>query len=418
MRGPQVNSCRPAAVGWRPGPSHCQSGPSLSCVDGLLLLGVGLLGLVTGLAAALAFRVSERERLAEPPAEPELDEGATAVLNVLHSAAVVARSDGTPIRASAAAQALGLVRDDRVAHRAVRELIGQVARTGEIVDTEFVLPRGPLGGQTVALQMRVAPLGLRHVLVLFDDRTETRRVEAIRRDFAVNVSHELKTPVGAISLLSEALDAAADDPQAVREFSAQIGTEAVRLAALVQDIIEISRLQTVDPLRNVARVALDDVVAEAVSRAATLATRKGVRIQVGPASDAAVWGDRDLLVHAVRNLVDNAVTYSDPGHAVAVVVTPRAPEGLVDVVVVDQGIGIPAEAQARLFERFFRVDPARSRETGGTGLGLAIVKHVATGHGGDVTVWSEPGQGSTFTIRLPWSPRLPAEDTSPEGADR
>ncbi len=387
-------------------------------MDGILLIGVGLLGLLTGLAAGIAFRSSERAQQAPEPPSPEIDEGVTAVLNVLHSAAFVTRTDGTPIRASAAAQAFGLVRDGRVVPRIVLDLIGEVARTGEIADVELRLPRGPLGGQTVTLQVRVAPLRSHHVLVLFDDRTEAHRVEAIRRDFAVNVSHELKTPVGAISLLAETLDAAADDPEAVRDFSARIGMEATRLAALVADIIEISRLQTHDPLHDVARVPLDRVVAEAVDRAGTVAAGKGVRLQLGPPSGAAVWGDHAQLVNAVRNLVDNAVTYSDPGQAVAVTVTPRPGDGLVDVAVVDQGIGIPAEAQSRLFERFFRLDPARSRDTGGTGLGLAIVKHVATGHGGDVTVWSEPGQGSTFTIRLPWDPHRDPEDPPAEGADR
>lgn len=387
-------------------------------MDGILLIGVGLLGLLTGLVAGVAFRSSERAQETPTPPEPEIDEGVTAVLNVLHSAALVTRTDGTPIRASAAAQAYGLVRDGRVVPRVVRDLIGETARTGEIADVELRLPRGPLGGQTVTLQVRVAPLRSRHVLVLFDDRTESQRLEAIRRDFAVNVSHELKTPVGAISLLAETLDAAADDPEAVRDFSARIGMEATRLAALVGDIIEISRLQTHDPLHDVARVSLDRVVTEAMDRAGTVAAAKGVRLQGGPPSGATVWGDHAQLVNAVRNLVDNAVTYSDPGQAVAVTVTPRPGAGLVDVAVVDQGIGIPADAQARLFERFFRLDPARSRDTGGTGLGLAIVKHVATGHGGDVTVWSEPGQGSTFTIRLPWDPRQDADDPPAEGADR
>lgn len=388
-------------------------------MEGLLLLGVGLLGLVTGLVAAIAFRSSEREQFVDPdPPEQELDEGVSAVLAVLHSAALVTRTDASPVRVSSAAYALGLVREDRVTHREVRDLIAEVATTGEIVDAELELPRGPLGGQTVTLQVRVAPLRTRHVLVLFDDRTEARRVEAIRRDFAVNVSHELKTPVGAISLLAETLEAAADDPEAVREFSDRITTEATRLAALVGDIIEISRLQTVDLVRDVVPVDLDAVVADAVDRAGTVADAKDVRLSVGPPSGVVVWGDHSLLVNAVRNLLDNAVTHSDPGQTVAVAVTPRPEDGLADVVVVDQGTGIPAELQDRLFERFFRVDPARARATGGTGLGLAIVKHVATGHGGDVTVWSEFGTGSTFTVRLPWSPLdVPGAEPPGEGAE-
>ena len=178
-------------------------------------------------------------------------------------------------------------------------------------------------------------------------------------------------------------------------------TEAARLSALVQEIIELSRLQVADPLGAARPVDMDRVVQEAVDRARTPATAKGIAIEVSPATGATVWGDHDLLVTAIRNLLDNAVAYSEPGTRVAVGSTLRADVGTVEVAVVDRGIGIPAAEQPRLFERFYRVDPARSRETGGTGLGLSIVKHVAADHGGDVTVWSQPGKGSTFTLRLP-----------------
>lgn len=362
----------------------------------------GLLGLAVGLAAALAFRVSERERLVEPtePADG-LDEGVAAVLAVLRSAAVVATRDGAVVRASAAAHAFGLVRSERVAHDEVRSLVHAVARDGEIRDAELELPRGPLGGGTVLLQLRVAPLGIRHVLVLAEDRTEARRVEAIRRDFVVNVSHELKTPVGALALLAETVEQAADDPEAVRRFAHRIQTESTRLSHLVQEIIELSRLQVADPLGEARAVPLDDVVDEAVDRARTGAAGKEIVLEAGGDRGAQVWGDHDLLVTAVRNLLDNAIAYSDPGTRIAVGTSLRQDDGLVEVAVVDQGIGIPADVQGRLFERFFRVDEARSRDTGGTGLGLSIVKHIAADHGGEVTVWSEPGRGSTFTIRLP-----------------
>lgn len=363
----------------------------------------GLLGLAVGLAAALAFRVSERERQAEPVETPAdgLDEGVAAVLAVLRSAAVVVTLDGTVVRASAAAHAFGLVRSDRVAHEEVRALTAAVARDGEIRDAELELPRGPLGGATILVQLRVAPLGIRHVLLLAEDRTEARRVEAIRRDFVVNVSHELKTPVGALALLAETVEQAAEDPEAVRRFAARIQTESTRLSHLVQEIIELSRLQVEDPLGQARTVPLDDVVHEAVDRARTGATAKEIVLESGGDRGAHVWGDHDLLVTAVRNLLDNAIAYSDPGTRIAVGTTLRADEGLVEVAVVDQGIGIPTDQQDRLFERFYRVDEARSRDTGGTGLGLSIVKHIAADHGGEVTVWSEPGQGSTFTIRLP-----------------
>lgn len=371
-------------------------------IDGLTALAGGLLGLAVGLVSAFAFRLSEREQRSRPAVpEPDVDEGTAAVLAVLRSAAVVTTPSGDVVRTSAAAHAFGLVRDGRLVHEQVRELLADVARYGEIRDTEIELPRGPMGGGTILLQVRAAPLGLRHLLLLAEDRTEARRVDAIRRDFVVNVSHELKTPVGALSLLAEAVEQAADDPEAVRRFSGRMQTEATRLSRLVQEIIELSRLQVTDPLGTARPVDVDAVVSEAVDRARVGATGKDIVLEAGGDRGARVWGNHDLLVTAVRNLLDNAVAYSEPRTRIGLGTSVREAEGVVEIAVVDQGIGIPAEAQSRLFERFYRVDPARSRDTGGTGLGLSIVKHVAADHGGEVTVWSEPGRGSTFTIRLP-----------------
>ncbi|HWS58905.1 MAG TPA: ATP-binding protein [Actinotalea sp.] len=380
-------------------------------MDGLAALAAGFLGLLVGLVAAFAFQVSEREQHAMPPEpEPEIDDGAAAVLAVLRSATVVLRSDLVVVRASAAAHAVGLVRGDQVAHASVRDLLADVVRDGEIRDAEIELPRGPFGSGTLLLRLRAAPLGLDHVLLLAEDRTEASRVEAVRRDFVVNVSHELKTPVGALSLLAETVEQAADDPETVRRFAARIQIETVRLTTLVQEIIELSRLQVADPLRTPTAVQVDAVVHEAADRARTGAVSKGIDLEVGPDRGAVVWGDHDLLVTAVRNLLDNAVAYSDAGTHIGVGTTLREELGVVEIAVVDQGIGIPAAEQSRLFERFYRVDPARSRDTGGTGLGLSIVKHVAADHGGDVTVWSEPGRGSTFTVRLPVVRADPAAD--------
>lgn len=370
-------------------------------VDGLLLLGTGLLGLLTGLAAGLAFRLSEREQHGAPPPEPpELDEGVLAVLAVLPSAAVVTTTDLRVIRASAAAHAHGLVRGDRVVHGALHELLGDVARDGEIRDLDLDLPRAPGGRGTVPFAVRVAPLGARHLLLLAEDRTEARRLEAIRRDFVVNASHELKTPVGALALLAETVGEAADDPEAVRRFAVRLQIEAARLSALVQDILQLSRVQAGKAPGELGPVAVADVVAEALDRVRTTAEAHGLTVEAG-GDPATVLGHHDLLVTSVRNLLDNAIAYSEPGTRIGVGTTVRPDEQMVEIAVVDQGIGIPAEAQSRLFERFYRVDPARSRDTGGTGLGLSIVKHVVADHGGEVTVWSEPGRGSTFTIHLP-----------------
>nr|WP_255479468.1 ATP-binding protein [Quadrisphaera sp. RL12-1S] len=234
-------------------------------------------------------------------------------------------------------------------------------------------------------------------------------MEQVRRDFVVNVGHELKTPVGAMSVLAEAMADAADDPEAVRRFSARMGVEARRLAVLVHDVVELSRLQDGEPLAAAVRVDVDAVVAEAVDRCSTTAGSRGIALEVGPETAAEVVGDAELLTTAVRNLVDNAIRYSDAGTRVAVGVRVDEAAGTVEVAVSDQGLGIAPADRERIFERFYRVDPARSRQTGGTGLGLSIVKHVVAGHGGDVQLWSQEGQGSTFTLRVPQAPpRRPA----------
>ena len=389
-------------------------------IEGLQALGAGLLGLVVGVVATAFFRASERSTRGAPVATPpELDERVAAILAVLPSATVVLRADATVLRAGASAHAFGLVRGDVLAHAPVRELVDAVRRDGETRDTDLEVPRGPFGGGTLVLHLRVAPLGSTQLLLLADDRTEARRVEATRRDFVVNVSHELKTPVGALSLLAETVEEAADDPETVRRFAGRMQTEAARLSALVQEIIELSRLQVADPLGAARPVDIDRVVREAVDRARTPATAKDIVIELSGGTGATVWGDHDLLVTAIRNLLDNAVAYSDPGTRVAVGTTVRVDAGTVEIAVVDRGIGIPAAEQPRLFERFYRVDPARSRETGGTGLGLSIVKHVAADHGGDVSIWSQPGTGSTFTLRLPLiRAPLNAEPTPTRGVAR
>jgi two-component system sensor histidine kinase SenX3 len=250
------------------------------------------------------------------------------------------------------------------------------------------------------------------VLALVEDRTRERRIEAVRRDFVANVSHELKTPVGAIKLLAEAVQNAADDPEAVHRFSSRMLTESDRLTHLVQQVIELSRLQGDEPLESPEPVRLDEVIPVAVDTSAMDAGAKDIKVIVEGTSDVAVLGNHEQVAAAVANLVANAVHYSDPGSKV--LVTTRTTDGCVEISVVDQGIGIPKDEIDRIFERFYRVDPARHRSTGGTGLGLSIVKHVAATHGGDVRVWSVEGQGSTFTLTLPrYAADDPADDPVP-----
>ncbi|MBM9466525.1 sensor histidine kinase [Nakamurella leprariae] len=276
----------------------------------------------------------------------------------------------------------------------------------------FGHPRGP--ARTV--QVTACPFREGSVLVTAHDDTTTTKVESVRRDFLANVSHELKTPVGAISLLSEAAADGADDPDAVRGFAVQLAKESARLSALVNELITLSRLESADTVPELAAVEIDGVIDETLNRVRTAASMGGIDLASDPRSGLLVRGDRGMLVTALTNLVDNAVHYSPSGTQVSVSRSRRA--GVVTISVTDRGVGIPVELQERVFERFFRVDPARSRITGGTGLGLSIVKHIANAHGGRVTLWSRPGTGSTFSLELTALDRTPAEANRPSTGTR
>jgi signal transduction histidine kinase len=365
----------------------------------------GLAGLAIGLATGLAVRVSERAQRTAVPATPvgNLPPGVASVLSVLRSSAVVVDSEDRVLRASSAARAFGLVSGDRLVVDEVLAMARLVRRDGEIRETEIQV--GPTGARSRAdgrwFAVRVAPLGSHGlVLVLAEDLTDIHRTEAIRRDFVANVSHELKTPVGALALLAETVEGAADDPEAVRRFAGRMQYESVRLTNLVQDLMTLSRVQGDEPLPELTPVDMDEVMAEALERCQIKASAKDIELASGGEDGLQVRADQELLVTALRNLVDNAVAYS-PEHTRVVVSTRKCDDWHIEINVTDQGIGIPEAEIERIFERFYRVDPARSRQTGGTGLGLAIVKHVAGKHGGDVTVWSKEGHGSTFTITLP-----------------
>ena len=331
----------------------------------VVLLSAGLALLVL-LVSMIAFRWSEREpRSATPVLVREIPDGVSAVLSVLRSAAVVVDVADEVVKATPTAYALGLVRGPYISHQALIEMVHAVRRDGQILDRELEVPRGPLGPGTLVVQARVAPLGGLHVLLLVEDRTEARRVDEVRRDFVVNVSHELKTPVGAIGLLAETVSAAADDPEAVRRFAGRMEREADRLGALVQEIIDLSRLQVSAALAEPVMVEVDEVISEAVDRARMAADARGVAIDVGGRTGAQVYGDHALLVTAVRNLVDNAVRYSPERTRIGIGVTVGGDDSLVEIAVADQGIGIPDDELDRVFERFYRVDPrARGRPAG------------------------------------------------------
>ncbi|HYK31509.1 MAG TPA: ATP-binding protein [Streptosporangiaceae bacterium] len=340
-----------------------------------------------------------------------LPAGLAAVLAVLSSSAVVIDSDDQVLEASEAARSLGLVKGDELVVGELLALARQVRRDGEIREGEIDISTGGTPKRTTSFAVRVAPLGPAVgggglVLLLVEDQTERRRVEEVRRDFVANTSHELKTPVGALALLAETVEDAADDPEAVRRFAGRMRQEATRLTNLVQDMITLSRIQAAEPIPDPMPVDLDTVVAEALDRGRMKASARGIELASTGTRRLFVLGDEELLVTALRNLLDNAVAYS-PEKTKVVVSTKRISQEAVELSVADQGIGIPERDLERIFERFYRVDPARSRVTGGTGLGLAIVKHVTAAHGGKVTVMSKEGGGSTFTLRLPSRPGAP-----------
>ncbi|HMG64067.1 MAG TPA: ATP-binding protein [Streptosporangiaceae bacterium] len=373
-----------------------------------------LAGLGVGLTAALSFRWSEKDRKKsvkriDVQPEPELPPGVDTVLSVLRSCAVVLDDSDQVIKASSAAYALGLVRGGAIAVDEMLAMARLTRRDGEIRQADLDIPRGggKAAGDALAVSVRVAPLGSRLVLVLVEDLTEARRIEAVRRDFVANVSHELKTPVGALSLLSEAVQDASDDPEAVRRFAGRMLIEATRLTSLVQEIIELSRVQDDERLTDPEPVAVDELVAEAMDRCRHQAAAKQITMAAGGIAGLHLHGNRGQLAAALGNLVENAVNYSPARTRVAIAArkVPGTKVETVEISVTDQGTGISERDRERIFERFYRVDPARSRATGGTGLGLSIVKHVAASHGGTVSVWSVEGQGSTFTLRLPTAPR-------------
>lgn len=362
-----------------------------------VLLAAALGALVAG-GAVLAWHVSDRQQhTARISGEPVLQPAVAQVLSVLRSSAVVVDGDDDVLKASAPAYALGLVRGQRLRNEELADVIRAVRRDGQIRETEIVMHRGPMPSRTVTA--RVAPLGTKLVLALVEDRTRERQVEAIRRDFVANISHELKTPVGAIRILAEALQDASDDPEAVERFSGRMLTETERLSRLISQVIELQRLQGDDPVDQPERVLVEGVVQQAVDISSTDAQAKRIRIVTECEPQLLTLGNRGQITAAVSNLVANAVAYSD--HDSTVTVRAKRAGSDVEISVIDQGIGIPSEELERIFERFYRVDPARHRSTGGTGLGLSIVKHVAATHGGDVRVWSMEGQGSTFTLILP-----------------
>lgn len=345
----------------------------------------------------MKFRRQEGENLEAPELLPQV---LLKTLQSLESESLIIVPGEQILFQSPGISNFAIVKDERITSEDLMALIRVARRTNESHRSRIEIARGPIGAGKREFEVSVSPLNEEGmVLVLISDQSEARRIDAVRRDFVANVSHELKTPIGALGLLSEAILGAKDQPDAVVKFASRMQMEAKRLTDLVQEIIDLSRLQSSDPLQKAFDVEASDVVREAVAQSAFSAESRKITVEIGEIEDATVIGDRDQLIMAVLNLVENAINYSPENTKVSVVV--KVKEELLEISVTDQGIGIAEGELARVFERFYRVDPARSRMTGGTGLGLSIVKHVALNHGGDIKVWSKEGVGSTFKLQLP-----------------
>ncbi|HET6826493.1 MAG TPA: HAMP domain-containing sensor histidine kinase [Amnibacterium sp.] len=368
----------------------------------VLALGFGVA--VGALFTTLVRDAMDRGLAALELMDQRLPDGVAAVLGALDGPAIVVDGSNTVLATTEAAEALGLVSGRLLHHPELGTLVDEVRADHRARARDLVLRRGAVGPPTLHVTARAAPVGLSMVLLLVEDRSDAVRLDAVRHDFIGNVSHELKTPIGAVGLLAEALDSAADDPVQVRRFASRLTNEASRLAQITREIIELSRIQSRDPLSDPRPVSLDAVLFAAVDRNHVLADAKQIEVVLGKRTGLHVLGDETLITTAVHNLVANAVQYSPPnGH---VGIGARSRDGVVEIAVTDRGAGIPADEIDRVFERFYRGDPSRARQSGGTGtgLGLSIVKHIVENHGGEVRVWSRLGRGSTFTIRLPEAP--------------
>ncbi len=373
----------------------------MTAVTVLACVLVAALAAVAGAAGGVRF-ARRGDPPPPPPAIPEQDAPSAGLLQQVFRSAdaglVVLDRAGDVVLHNGRADDLGVVTAGRPDSRAAAAC-QQVLATGNPVAVDLSPLVQQRGRRPAAVLAHVRPLGEGFAMVEAGDTSDAVRLEATRRDFVANVSHELKTPVGAVALLAEAVLDAADDADEVRRFGTKILAESTRLGNLVTELIALSRLTGAERLPEMAIVDVDEVVNEAMARARMSAERAGIDVIVDAPTGLEVEGDLTLLVTALSNLIENAVAYSPPEASVSV--SRRCHGGTVEIAVTDRGIGIAPEHQQRVFERFFRVDPARSRATGGTGLGLAIVKHVLANHGGEVRLWSRLGTGSTFTMRLP-----------------
>ena len=352
--------------------------------------------LVLGLVAAVS--AIRRNQVKSSPGVNVFEEVAAEIVDRIANAGVVLNGSNRVLRYSPGAQVFGLIENRLLIHPPLIELVDLAREQQDVIERDVEIQAN--GGKNIIwLRARAAHFGKDLVILLVDDRTESKRVEETRRDFVANVSHELKTPIGAISLLAEAIEDAVEDPQTVQKFAKSLSKESSRLTNLVQEVIQLSKMQAGPVLENAREINLRQVVTDAVERNQTLADTHGIKVVAEAGDSVFVKGDYDMLTTALRNLVENAIVYSEQGSQVGVGI--KQVDSVAEISVADSGRGISEEDQERIFERFYRVDPSRSRETGGTGLGLSIVKHAAQNHNGEVSLFSRLGVGSTFTLKIP-----------------
>ena len=361
----------------------------------LITLG-GCLTLLAGVALGLAFgKRKMQDNESELVAFPDL---VAEVLQLMGSVGIVVDGSNKVVGTNSWAESFGLVARGLLVHAEIIDLVKRARSGSDIQSFDGVLSVG-LAKEKVSVAAKSKLVAGDYVVVVLEDRTSDIRLDKTRRDFIENISHELKTPIGAIALLSEAIQEAGDDQAAVAKFAASLNKESSRLTFLVQDIIKLSRLQAEEVIAAAELVDLNEVVAEAIDRNEQLAANRKIRLVSEQAQRLEVFGNKEMLITAVKNLIENAITYSDPGSSVGIGCGVK--QDIAEVAVTDSGSGISPENQQRIFERFYRADPSRSRDTGGTGLGLSIVKHVAKVHRGEVKLFSQVGVGSTFTLRIP-----------------
>ena len=362
-----------------------------------IVLGL-ILGLASGVLLTFWWTKSRKELESQTTSSGSTRNQILKLIQALPDIVVWVDGDNKIKYASEVALSLNIARDERIQIESLESLISMARKVDEPI-VKNIKAKRPLGIAKLNLDTWVMRLERGEVLLLAQNNSIVSRVETVRRDFVANISHELKTPVGALSLLAEAIEEAGTDSETVQKFAKRIGPETKRLTNVIRDIIDLSQVQSDDPLASANPVEVDRVVNDAIDAVQLLADLHSIEIVQVKSPDVKIMGDEYQVVMAIRNLLTNAITFSPVNSRITV--GAKLKDGVVEITVSDQGIGISLENQSRIFERFYRVDPARSRSTGGTGLGLAIVKHVCENHGGEVSVWSVQGQGSTFTMKFP-----------------